>query len=206
MPSLAHTLLRSRTPLAVAVAGLCTASAPALASTSHHHHHRAAAHRARACANADTPALGASRAAIKTAVVCLINQQRVVHGLPALHEDSRLDRSAQGWTNRMVSTKQFSHGTNFAARISATGYHPGWAGENIATGFATPQDVVSAWMGSPGHCRNILDPDYASVGTGVVNRGIAGFSVGPSTWTQDFATPLGARTPSSNWSPANTIC
>jgi uncharacterized protein YkwD len=204
MPSLAQNIkTRLITTTALSAVALATTVSPAFAAT---HHKNPKAHRATVCANATTPASGASRPAIKAAVVCLINQQRTTRGLPALKEDPRLDRSAQGWTQTMVSTDQFTHGSDFAARITAVGYTWGTAGENIATGFATPQEVVEGWMGSPGHCRNILDPQYESVGTGVVNSAIQPFSTGPSTWTQDFATPLGAPAPSNNWGPADSTC
>ena len=67
----------------------------------------------------------------------------------------------------MVASDVFSHGTNFAARISAVGYVWRAAGENIATGFQTPRGVVNAWMASTGHCQNILNPTYGNVGTGI---------------------------------------
>ena len=100
---------------------------------------------------------------MRAAVVCLINQQRARHRLPALHV-APLDRSAQVWTNVMVDGR-FWHGTSFAARITAVGFIWPDAGENIATGFPTPAGVVGAWMASRGHCQNILDPHYDRVGT-----------------------------------------
>lgn len=184
---------------------LAITACPALGAGKHSKGRRGT-HGAAVCANANTPASSARRTALKAAVVCLIDRQRAAHGLPALSEDSRLDRSAQIWTDTMATTKQFDHGEDFAARITAAGYVWSSAGENIATGFATPQQVVSAWMESPGHCRNILDPDYRSVGTGVVDRPIPGFSSAPATWTQDFALPIGAPAPSSDWGPADSVC
>ena len=141
------------------------------------------------------------RAYLQQAVVCLINVERTGRGLPALRENSRLDRSAQSWTDVMVSQDEFTHGSDFAARISAVGYNWSTAGENIATGFATPAAVVRGWMASAGHCRNILTPTFAAVGTGISARGISGHgNVG--TWTQDFGLWMGSRPPSGNWGPA----
>jgi uncharacterized protein YkwD len=184
---------------AVALTAAVTAP-PALAGTHHHrrHHHAAAA---RACRSANAPVGSASRQAIKSAVVCLINKQRAGRGLPALRESSLLDRSAQGWSDTMVATRQFTHGFNFAGRISAVGFAWSTAGENIATGFATPRTVVNAWMASTGHCQNILNPTFSSVGTGVVNRVVGGFASQGATWTEDFALPLGHRPPSGNVGP-----
>ena len=75
-------------------------------------------------------------------------------------------------------------------------------GENIAVGFQTPASVVRGWMGSTGHCQNILNPDYADVGTGVSNSAIPGAG-GRGTWTQDFGLWMSAREPSHNWGPAS---
>ena len=52
------------------------------------------------------------------------------------------------------------------------------AGENIAIGYATPEAVVNAWMNSPGHRANILNPSYTQLGVGYVADG--------SYWTQEF--------------------
>jgi uncharacterized protein YkwD len=150
----------------------------------------------RGCSNAHTRVGKISSQAVKDAVICLINQQRAAHRLPPLHQSPLLDRSAQGWTNTMVTSGSFSHGSNFGARISAAGFHWTSAGENIATGYPTPGAVVRAWMGSAPHCQNILNPTYADVGTGVVamrGRGAA--------WTQDFALAAGRHAPSGNWGP-----
>jgi uncharacterized protein YkwD len=135
-------------------------------------------------------------------VVCLINKERTARHLPALRENGLLDRSAQGWTDQMVATGDFTHGADFAARISAAGFHWRAAGENIATGFETPRAVVNGWMASTGHCENILNPTYSSVGTGVVGRVVSFGGVG-ATWTQDFALGMGRRAPSHNTGPAS---
>jgi uncharacterized protein YkwD len=155
-----------------------------------------------ACANADRRATSAPIKEMRAAVVCLINKERAAHHLPPLAAARKLDRSAQGWTNTMVADGFFSHGANFAARISATGFVWSAAGENIASGFVTPRRVVSAWMSSTGHCQNILSAKYRDVGTGESPHGIRGSTV-PATWTQDFALPMGRSAPSNNWGPAN---
>ena len=102
----------------------------------------------------------------------------------------------------MVSTDRFTHGANFAARISAVGYSWRAAGENIATGFATPRTVVQAWMASPEHCANILDPTYENVGTGVSPRAVRGWAPGGGTWTQDFGLGMDQSARSANFGPA----
>ena len=158
--------------------------------------------RARGCAEAHTTIAQASRAQLQRAVVCLINQQRRRRHLPGLRENARLNRSAQGWTNVMVTHRDFSHGADFAARISHVGFDWSNVGENIATGYTTPTAVVRAWMASKGHCQNILNPEYRYVGTGVSDRSIAGHSTLDGTWTQDFGLLMGQHAPSGNWRPA----
>ena len=162
----------------------------------------AAAH-GRRCANAHARIATARRAQLQRAVVCLINAQRSARGLPALRENSRLNRSAQGWTNVMVTHRDFTHGADFASRITAVGFHWSSVGENIATGFQTPTRVVAAWMASTGHCQNILNPSYRYVGTGVRSSAIGGFSTQGGTWTQDFGLIMGQHAASGNWGPAD---
>jgi uncharacterized protein YkwD len=179
-------------------AGATLAVIPAAPATAkQHRRHRPA------CAGANARVGRAAPSLLRSAVVCLINRERALHHLPPLHASSLLDRSAQRWTNAMVSSDQFTHGANFAARISATGYSWRTAGENIATGFATPRAVVLAWMASPGHCQNILNPTFANVGTGVTPRDVRGWATGGGTWTQDFALGMRQSPRSENFGPAD---
>ena len=192
-----------------------TSAVPAASAHPRHHKrpHRARAHQAApqvqtpavpaVCANADTAAVGAPPQEMRNAVVCLINQQRAHFGLPVLTESSKLDGSAQAWTDLMVVKNIFTHGTDFWNRISNVGYFWSNVGENIASGFATPRDVVNAWMASPDHCRNILDPSYANVGTGVNPSPVLSAASDPATWTQDFGLLMMQKAPSTNSGPAN---
>jgi uncharacterized protein YkwD len=152
------------------------------------------------CVNRNTPATRISAKAMRTAVLCLVNKQRAHHGLPPLHESRRLDRSAQSWSNRMVRAASFTHG-DFTSRLSAVGYHWSAAGENIASGFATPWSVIRGWMGSPDHCRNILSPQFHDLGVGVNTHRLGIY--GPSTWTEDFGLWMGHHAPSHNTGPQN---
>ena len=102
----------------------------------------------------------------------------------------------------MVAGDIFNH-HRVRRRLAAAGVKFRIAGENIATGQRTPQQVVSAWMGSLDHCQNILSPVYTQVGTGISLLPVLGYATGPSTWTQDFALPVGQRAPSENWAPAD---
>ncbi|MGO9956126.1 MAG: CAP domain-containing protein [Solirubrobacteraceae bacterium] len=155
------------------------------------------------CAHASARVSTVSLGVLQRTMVCLINQQRVVHGLPRLWESPRLNRSAQDWTVVMVHDQYFSHGADFGARISATGFLWSEIAENIATGYRTPAGVVRAWIDSAGHCQNILSPVYRYAGAGVSPRSISGYSNLPGTWTMDFGLWTGESPASANWRPAD---
>lgn len=164
-------------------------------------HTRAA--RARTCKYAHTRITSASRRQMRRAVVCLINLQRAERHLPRLAANPRLDRSAQGWTDEMVNHRDFTHGANFSARITATGFSWSNVGENIAGGFRTPSAVVNGWMASTGHCQNILSPIYREVGTGVSAGSSLDGGNAPGTWTQDYGLIMGQPPASAAYGPAS---
>jgi uncharacterized protein YkwD len=56
-------------------------------------------------------------------------------------------------------------------RISRQGYPWRTYGENIAAGNPTVSSVIQAWLGSEGHCRNLMDPAFTEIG--------AGYAIGP---------------------------
>jgi uncharacterized protein YkwD len=218
MSGISALLTRLRRPAVFsALVGALVIGAPAAiaqASTPRHHHrhgrfrhahrHARRARQASAptyCPNADVQATSASVQSMRSAVVCLVNQQRGAHHLPMLRASGLLDSSSQGWTNWMVATGNFTHGADFSGRISNVGFNWQAAGENIATGFSTPRAVVSAWMASAEHCQNILNPTYREVGTGMSPNAVGSWASAPSTWTQDFALSMSESPLSNSWGP-----
>lgn len=149
------------------------------------------------CANATTGPTSANTAAMRTAVLCLVNQQRTQRGLVPLVANAQLTAAAQGHSDDMVAKRYFSHtsadGRTFAQRISAAGYLTGYRsysiGENIAWGSGsrgTPQQIVTSWMGSAGHRANILSTSFRDSGIGVTaGVPVSGLS-GGGTYTHDF--------------------
>lgn len=110
----------------------------------------------------------------RSAVLCLLNQQRVAHGLPALAEDARLQAAAQAHAADMGQRHFYAHrdpdGVEPADRIQRAGFKGRTTGENIAWGVglsATPARIVDAWLDSPGHRKNILRSSFTRVGTGI---------------------------------------
>lgn len=192
-------LLRGAVVFATALLAIAPAAGTASATASPR------AHVAQGCVNADTRVTDASAQAIRSAVVCLLNHQRTGRHLPALGELRRLDHSAQRWTDVMVANGVFDHvarGSDPGSRISAAGFPWSSIGENLAAGFPTPRSVVAAWMGSQGHCQNILSPKFRYVGEGVSAHHVRGVSNGP-TWTTDFGLPAHTSAPSHNSGPAS---
>jgi uncharacterized protein YkwD len=186
--------------LAALLAPGASAASARVAASAHPTHPSTRAH---GCPGANLTVRTAPLAKVRAAVICLVDRQRTTRHLPPLRQSRALDRSAELWARTMVRDGVLSHGTSFASRITDAGVSWSDAGENIATGLATPHQVVAAWMASAGHCRNILDPNFLLVGVGVVPRPVRGWASGPATWTEDFALPLGQRPRSRNWRPAD---
>ncbi|HHP7231292.1 MAG TPA: CAP domain-containing protein [Xenococcaceae cyanobacterium] len=128
-------------------------------------------------------------------VVRLINQERIDAGLDPLKVDSQLRQAAIEHSQSMADDDFFSHtgadGSSPFERIKDTGYKYRTAGENIAAGFTTPKTVVEAWMGSSGHRRNILNPNFTEIGVGhdfeANDQGQVNYG---HYWTVNFGSPL----------------
>lgn len=101
------------------------------------------------------------------------NAQRVSNGETALSLNSQLDNAAQAKADNMVALNYWAHDTPSGQPpwvfITAAGYSYTAAGENLAYGFDTSQDVITAWMGSTEHRANILGGAYKDVGFGIAN-------------------------------------
>lgn len=110
-------------------------------------------------------------------------------------QDRRLNAAARRHTRDMTTHRCFDHVcagepgmTNrlhdYLAGASAWGY-----GENIAWGeerIGTPKAIVRAWMHSPGHRENILNPDFRQIGVGVVWGSPVPLRTTSGTYTTDF--------------------
>lgn len=110
------------------------------------------------------------------ASLCLINHERVRNGLQPVRLDARLQDAAERHARDEIARGFFSHtnpdGCDTNCRARAAGY-PGRAGENLATGHRSAEDVVASWLLSPEHRRNILAPQYRAVGVGTAVGGPA---------------------------------
>ncbi|MED3942862.1 CAP domain-containing protein [Priestia megaterium] len=116
-------------------------------------------------------------------VVDLVNQEREKQGLKPLTLNKKLSDVARTKSKDMMDKGYFDHnsptyGSPFDM-MKQFGIEYTTAGENIAKGQQSPEDVMNAWMNSDGHRKNILNPDFTEIGVGYVK--------GDTTyWTQQF--------------------
>src|SRR5690625_1038719 len=115
-------------------------------------------------------------------VVDLTNAERQKQGLAPLQIDKTLSKVARVKSQDMAGNSYFSHqsptyGSPFDM-MQQFGVSYRAAGENIAKGQQSPEQVVNAWMNSEGHRANILNANFTHIGVGHVSNG--------NYWTQQF--------------------
>ncbi len=132
------------------------------------------------------PASAATNAEMARQVITLVNRERAKVKCSPLRIGTALGKAAQLHSADMAKYSYFSHtsrdGRSPWQRIRAQRYAYGSA-ENIAAGQRTAAAVVTAWMKSTGHRKNILNCSNKAIGVGVARGGYYGIY-----WTQDFGT------------------
>ena len=137
----------------------------------------------------------------QSAALAQVNQYRAagatcgVHGAfaPAstLSWNTVLTQAAEGHSQDMVAHNFFAHdsfdGRTFAQRITAAGYNWSRAAENIAAGQLTMNEVMAGWIGSEGHCANIMNPNLTEIGLVCVSGSSS--NTYRTYWTMDLGTP-----------------
>ena len=116
-------------------------------------------------------------------VVDLVNEERAKEGLAPLTIDTKVQAAA------MVRAEEcevlFSHtrpdGSNFATALKEQNVSYRSAGENIAYGQRTPEEVMKAWMNSSGHRANIMNANFTTIGIGYYEN-----ANGTDYWCQLF--------------------
>ena len=122
-----------------------------------------------------------SNSAFATQVVTLVNQERAKAGLkPLASTNAALTKMALDKAKDMYNNGYFDHnsptyGSPFDM-MKKYGINYRYAGENIAKGQRTPQEVMNAWMNSPGHRANILSANFTTIGVAYYN----------GVWVQEF--------------------
>jgi uncharacterized YkwD family protein len=113
-------------------------------------------------------------------VVTLVNKNRAKAGLKLLKVSTKLAAMAKDKAIDMYSNNYFDHnsptyGSPFNM-MKSYGITYSYAGENIAKGQQTPQEVMTAWMNSKGHRENLLNAHFTTIGV----------SYYKGEWVQEF--------------------
>jgi hypothetical protein len=134
-------------------------------------------------------AWGDIRVAFVLEVVRLTNEHRAGIGVAPLSSSRSLTRAALWKAAHMAAYGYLDHddpappvARTWDQRVEDCGYGSG-AGENIASGYPTPQAAFNGWLGSEGHRENIESPGYSALGVGVAMS-----ADGTPYWVQVFGT------------------
>ncbi|MBD9562717.1 CAP domain-containing protein [Pseudomonas sp. PDM09] len=104
--------------------------------------------------------------------------------------NATLGSAAETHSRAMANNNYFDHkdrdGRTPGDRAELAGYAGQQVGENIAAGQDTVRKVVDGWLASPGHCANLMNPQFRELG--------AAYAVDPKSdagiyWTAMFGTP-----------------
>jgi uncharacterized protein YkwD len=93
---------------------------------------------------------------------------------------------ARDMAEHTTLTHRGSDGSQSSDRITRAGYAWRWSGENVASGQQDADTVVAGWLDSPGHCANIMQPNFTQMGVA--------FALAPGQnpgiyWAQEFGAP-----------------
>ncbi|MET0983931.1 MAG: CAP domain-containing protein [Steroidobacteraceae bacterium] len=137
--------------------------------------------------------------AIRLEALHLVNQARAqkrrcgtrsLAAAPALQLNAKLNRAAEQHARNMAQHRKLQHegfdGSTPAQRATAAGYSWRNVGENIAAGPATAGEVVAMWLKSPGHCANIMSPEFTQMGLAFAEDRKRESGV---YWAQEFGRP-----------------
>ncbi len=146
------------------------------------------------------PRVGASEQAVGHRILDLINQARAkprycgsqaFNAAPPLRWNDSLAESSLRHSEDMARNNYFDHrsrdGSHSWDRVERAGYRYSTTGENIAAGYKNADEAVAGWIKSPGHCANLMNPEFIDMGAALaVNRR----SKMGLYWTQEFGAPL----------------
>jgi len=125
-------------------------------------------------------------------IIQLTNNIRNELGVEPLIENQVLDQAALNKAQDMMINQYFAHvGPDDRALrnwLYDLKYNFRTAGENLAIGFYDANDVLDAWVASPTHYSNLIDPDFTEIGVGVVSGDYNGYET--TLIAQYFGDPI----------------
>jgi uncharacterized protein YkwD len=143
------------------------------------------------CRGAGARTARASRARLRSALLCLINRERARRGIRPLRHDRRLARAATRHARDMVRRRYFGHqragGPDLQARLARARWRGRAWGETIAYGCGaggSARATVRRWMASAGHNAILLSGRYGRGGPAIVKRAPVRCR-GGATWVLD---------------------
>ncbi len=128
------------------------------------------------------PAPAIASSGVESSFITAVNRERAAIGLPAVVVSGDLTAAARRHSGVMAEAADLHHNPDLGGAVG------GWRkiGENVGRGPSVDA-IHKAFMASPGHRDNILDPDWSQVGIGVVEAG-------NTIWvTEMFRDPLAAE-------------
>lgn len=121
------------------------------------------------------PTVPAANEKIMDEIVVLINKERAKVGAPALKVHEGVEDIALIKSKDMVDNNYFAHESPtlglYSDLLKKAGISYRAAGENLVAGYTTAESAVNAWMNSPGHKENLLNPVYTHTGVGTYTGG-----------------------------------
>jgi len=128
-------------------------------------------------------------------IVELTNAERGKQGLPPLSLSDELNQAALLKAGDMFAFNYWAHESPSGRTpwdfFREANYSYSVAGENLARDFSVSDQVVSAWMKSPSHKDNIINPKYQEIGIAVVDGTINGIAT--TLVVQMFGTPASSQ-------------
>ena len=142
-----------------------------------------------------------------------VNELRSGLGLQPVTRYQELDAVAQDWSEQQAAANNMSHRPDFTSV-----YPKGWTtgSENVAwrtAGGDTGALIFDQWLNSPGHYKNMTDPNVNSIGIGFAQtsngrwyatQNFAAYNVSNSTLTPSTTTTTNTTTTKSNTPPSTT--
>ena len=128
-------------------------------------------------------------------VIQMVNESRKSAGILPVEENEILSQIAAEKLSDMVEKKYFAHyspsGISPWYWFEKNKYDYKYAGENLAINFETVEEQHDAWMKSPTHRKNILNPNYQQIGVAVAAGDISGQT--SIIAVQEFGTLMSAK-------------
>lgn len=120
-----------------------------------------------------------------------INAYRRQKGLGPLEISAELTNAAKSHSRDLAKWDRISHygsdGSTPWDRVKQAGFRAQLAAENVGTGQATFDEVLTGWKNSDGHNKNLLLPDATHMGLALVNRPSTEFK---TFWTLVIGRPM----------------